>query len=53
MEDAAVASQDAIIESGGTPSNFSTDAGKESEGTLASDTALQALRDKLNTDDEE
>jgi small subunit ribosomal protein S1 len=52
MEDAAVASQDAIIESGGTPSNFSTDAGQESEGTLASDTALQALRDKLNTDDE-
>ena len=53
MEDAAAASQEAILESGGTPSNFSTDAGKESEGTLASDTALQALREKLNDDDEE
>ncbi len=53
MEDAAAAEQSAIVDAGGTPSNFSTDAGKESEGTLASDSALQALRDKLTGSDEE
>jgi small subunit ribosomal protein S1 len=47
VEEAAVAEQSAIVESGGTPSNFSTDSGGQSEGTLASDEALQALRDKL------
>ena len=53
VEDAAVADQTAIIESGGTPSNFSTDPGSaSSEGTLASDEALQALRDKLTGDEE-
>jgi small subunit ribosomal protein S1 len=53
VEDAAAAEQAAILDAGGTPSNFSTDAGREAEGTLASDSALQALRDKLTGGDQE
>ena len=53
VEDAASAEQSAIVESGGTPSNFSTDSGGQNEGTLASDEALQALRDKLTGPEDE
>ncbi|MDZ7577170.1 MAG: 30S ribosomal protein S1 [Candidatus Nanopelagicales bacterium] len=48
--DAAAAQQTVLLESGETPSEYSSDAGRQSEGTLAEDEALQALRDKLASD---
>ncbi|MEZ5116849.1 MAG: 30S ribosomal protein S1 [Candidatus Nanopelagicales bacterium] len=46
IEEAKAADQAAMLESGETPSNYSSDA-PAAEGTLASDEALQALREKL------
>ena len=46
IDEARAADQAAALESGDAPSSYSSDAAA-SEGTLAADEALQALRDKL------
>ncbi len=47
MEEAKQANQAAALESGEGVSNYSSDAKADSNGTLATDEALQALREKL------
>ena len=51
IDDASTAEQEAMLESGQTPSQYSSDAGS-GEGTLATDEALQAIKDKMSEDDE-
>jgi len=46
VDDARAADQAAAVEAGEAPSSYSS-AAEDSAGTLASDEALQALRDKL------
>ncbi|MCB0917567.1 MAG: 30S ribosomal protein S1 [Actinobacteria bacterium] len=49
IDEAAAADQDALLESGETPSQYSSDAGSRGgEGTLADDEALQALKDRMS-----
>jgi small subunit ribosomal protein S1 len=50
MEEARKADQAAALETGDTPSTYSTDTTEEVEGSLASDEALAALREKLTGD---
>jgi len=51
VDEARTADQAAMLESGEVPSNYSSEAASEDSGTLATDEALQALRDKLTGDD--
>ena len=51
VDEARLADQAAALESGESPSSYSSDAAADSGGTLASDEALQALRDKLTGED--
>jgi small subunit ribosomal protein S1 len=51
VDEARTADQAAMLEAGETPSNYSSDEpGAPESGTLATDEALQALRDKLTGD---
>jgi small subunit ribosomal protein S1 len=50
VDEARTADQAAMLESGEVPSNYSSEATGEDAGTLATDEALQALRDKLTGD---
>jgi small subunit ribosomal protein S1 len=47
VDEARTADQAAMLESGEAPANYSSEAADDDGGTLASDEALQALRDKL------
>ena len=49
VDDARAADQAAAVESGEAPANYSSTS-EDQSGTLASDEALQALRDKLTND---
>jgi len=51
VDEARTADQAALLESGQTPSNYSSSEPEDADGgTLATDEALQALRDKLTGD---
>jgi small subunit ribosomal protein S1 len=51
IDEATAAEQSALLDSGQTPSQYSSDAGEGSaEGTLAADKALQALRETLGNE---